>query len=162
MRVLGLATRVEKKRATVHAVVLDDGLDDTNRFDLDEVCVVEEFDIPVDEDELAAQLGDAGANIAGRSGSLSPDRVIIRRADRPARPSNMEGPRVRLLVDGALTASAQRVVPDTVLRAGKECGAAYGVSKDELDEIAGSIVAARRKEAAAAALSGLAEGRLPD
>lgn len=159
MKALGISTRIDKKRATVHAVLLDDGAGDDAPFDVASVRVIDEFDIPVDEDNLATQLGDAGETIAGRVRSLQPDRIVVRRADRPMKPSNMEGPRTRLLVDGALTASAQRVVADTALRSGKDCASAYGVSKDELDALAATVATARRKEATAAALSGIAEGR---
>lgn len=119
----------------------------------------ESFEIKADQINLAVQLGDAATGVSGRLRSLRPDVVVVRRADRPVRPSNQEGPRLRLLMEGAITAVAHQVIANTRLRNGRDCGAAYGVPKDVLDAEAAALHGGRFKEATAAALSGMAEGR---
>jgi hypothetical protein len=157
MRALGIATRVADKTATISVVVLDSG--PSTVFDLALVSVQEQFEVMVDEGERALQLGELAARIEGRVRSIAPDRIVVRRADVPARAANTEGPRFRLLLEGAVTSAAQRVVSDTIIRNGKSCAAAYAknTTKDDLDHLAESIVRLKKHaEAAAAALSALA------
>lgn len=161
MRAMGLAVSVDGKRTTVAAVVLDDHSPQADNFDVLGVTVEASFEVKADQADLAVQLGEAAKSIRGRLRSLRPDLVVIRRADRPMKPSNQEGPRLRLLMDGAITAAAQEVIPNTVIRNGKECGAAYGSSKDGLDAQAATLHGGKFKDATAAALSGLAESRRP-
>jgi len=161
MRAMGLAVSVNGKRTTVAAVVLDDHSPQTDFFEVLTVTLESSFEVKADEADLAVQLGDAAKTISGRLRSLRPEVVVIRRADRPMKPSNQEGPRLRLLMDGAITAAAHQVISDTVIRNGKECGAVYGSSKDGLDAEAATLHGGKFKDATAAALSGLAENRRP-
>jgi hypothetical protein len=157
---MGLAVSVNGKRTTVAVVVLDDHAQPAERLALQSVTVEETFKITADQIDLAVQLGDAARNLSGRLRSLRPDVVVVRRADQPTRPSNKEGPRLRLLMDGALTAAAQEVVSNTVIRNGKDCGAAYGSSKGGLDADAEGLYGGQYTEATAAALSGLVANRV--
>lgn len=156
---MGLAVSVNGNRTTVAAVLLNDDASPGDPFDQSRITVEDSFEIKADQLNRAVQLGDAAANVSGRLRSLQPDVVVVRRADRPVKPSNQEGPRLRLLMEGAITAAAHQVIADTRLRNGKDCGAAYRVSKDVLDAEASALHGGKFKEATAAALSGIAEGR---
>lgn len=150
---------VSGSRTTVAAVVLDDHSSPGDDFDVRAATVEESFEVKGDQSNLAVQLGDAAKTISGRLRSLQPDVAVVRRADRPMKPSNMEGPRLRLLMDGAITAAAHQVVPNTIIRNGKDCAAAFGSSKDGLDAEAKGLHGGKFTEATAAALSGLAGNR---
>lgn len=156
---MGLAVSVNGNRATVAAVLLNDGAPPGDPFDRSNITVEDSFEIKADQMDRAVQLGDAAKNISGRLRSLQPDVVVVRRADRPLKPSNQEGPRLRLLMEGAITAAAHEVIANTRIRNGKDCGAAYQATKDLLDREASVVHGGKFKEATAAALSGLAEGR---
>lgn len=97
------------------------------------------------------------------------DRAVVRRADKPPRPSNADGPRLRLLAEGAVLAAVRGVVPDTRAGAGLDLGRWYGSDKAGVDAAGnaavaaasvGATVAARRQYgyAAAGALAGHAVG----
>ncbi|MHB1775721.1 MAG: hypothetical protein ACYCU7_07020 [Acidimicrobiales bacterium] len=116
---------------------------------------------PGDDAELAVQLHDAAEAVKSRLQGLEVDRVVVRRADRPPRPSNQEGPRLRLLTEGAVTAAARNVVVDTRIGTGKDTGSWHGTSKATVDAAAAAVLASSGLpdsylEAAAAALAGLA------
>jgi hypothetical protein len=158
LRTLGIATRVSDKTAKVSLVVLQGGCGAS--FDILGVAVEAEFDLKVDEADLAQQLGTVAEHVRGEVRSIAPDRVVIRRADMPQRASNAEGPRFRLLLEGAITSAAQSQVGDTVLRGGKSCAAVFArnTTRDQLDAHGASLgVQKKNIEAAAAALSALAE-----
>lgn len=162
MKILGIAVAM-KVRPIVSLVVLtvlegwgpdSDGVDAVTVQDMSE--------IPLEERPLAAQLGEAAKSTRGRVQSLKPDAVVVRRADVSSRPSNRAAPRTRLLVEGAVVAAAYAEVLTTELLTGKECGRAYGTDKASIDALAAELVATKYKEAAAAALAGLAQAsRMP-
>jgi hypothetical protein len=155
MRALGLAVSVTLKRTTVAAVVLDRA-DEEDAPNLAAPVLVDSFEIKSDQSDLATQIFDAAEGVRGRLRSLAPDVVVVRRADRSRQATNQESPRVRLLVEGAITAASRQVVLDTVIRTGKDCASAYGTSKDVLDADASKILGGKYANATAAALSGLA------
>lgn len=129
----------------------------TDLDELSDVTVQTEFEIPLEDRELAAQLGEAAKNVRGRVRSLGPDSIVVRRADVSSHPSNREAPRTRLLIEGAVVAAAYAEVLATDLLSGKECGTTFGTNKASLDTLAGNVVSTKKyKEAAAAALAGLA------
>lgn len=136
----------------MRVVVLDDHA--TVPLDLSVVEVVDVFEIKSDQPDLATVLGEASKALAGRVRSISPDRVVVRRAETPAKPSNTEGPRKRLLVEGSVVGAAYQVLHDVVIRSGRDCGTAYGKKKGDMDADARSLVESRYVEAASAALSG--------
>lgn len=155
MRVLGLAIAVTNKRSTMRVVLLDDHCDRSDEPKLESITVEASFEIKSDQVELGVQLGEMAESISGRVRSLKPDLVVVRRADRPMKPSNKEGPRIRLLVEGAIAGAAYQVVHATVIRSGKDCGAAYGKDKAGLDADSAALLGNKYLEATAAALSGL-------
>ncbi|MGH3724610.1 MAG: hypothetical protein ACRDUS_10870 [Mycobacterium sp.] len=141
------------------AVVLDDHARPEDEFDEQALTVEDAFEVKEAEEDLAVRLGELSKKVRGRARSIAPNGVVVRRADRPQRPSNLEGPRLRLLAEGAITAAAHEVVSNTVIRSGKECGDKFGSSKGGLAQAAETILGGKYSDATAAALSGLVRNR---
>lgn len=156
---MGLAVSVSGKKVTVAAVILDDHARPEDGFDRQALTAEDPFEVKEAEEDLAVRLGELSKKIRGRVRSIAPDGVVVRRADRPRQASNLEGPRLRLLAEGAVTAAAHEVVTNTVIRSGKDCGDKFGTSKDELDREAEAILGGKYSDATAAALSGLVGNR---
>ncbi|WP_094361236.1 hypothetical protein [Mycobacterium marinum] len=150
---------ISGKKITVAVVILDDHAKPEDGFDRQALSVEDSFEVKEAVDDVAVRLGELAKKVRGRVRSTAPDGIVVRRADRPQRPSNQEGPRLRLLAEGAVTAAAHEVVRNTVIRSGKDCGAAFGTSKDGLDKEAETILSGKYAEATAAALSGLVGNR---
>jgi hypothetical protein len=117
-------------------------------------------DFTADDTDLATQLHDMGEAVRSRLAGVAVDRVVVRRADRPPVPSNLEGPRLRLLTEGAVASAARSVVVTTRLGTGKDTGAWFGADKEGVDSAASGLLAAAGKptsylEAVAAALAAL-------
>lgn len=155
MRTLGIA--VTMKATPVLSFVLLDNQTATDSSA--EVAVEVQFEVPLEDRALAEQLGEAAKTVRGRVRSLAPDAVGVRRADWSNRASNRDGPRKRLLVEGAVTSAAYGEVMDTILLTGKECGLAHGSDKATVDAEAASLVQGKYKEAAAVALARLCQKR---
>jgi hypothetical protein len=119
-------------------------------------------DFSSDDAALPMQLHEAAGALRSRLKGLAVDRVVVRRADySPA--SNKEGPKLRLLMEGALTSAAFSVVPDTRIGTGKDAGAWFGSNKAGVEAEAEQMLSAasrerRYAEATSAALAGLALG----
>lgn len=121
-------------------------------------AVVELFALTTSETDLVAQIHDLAQNFGNRLAGLDVTRVVIRRADTPPRPSNTEGPRTRLLAEGALTTTARGRVTDTRLLNGRDLAARAGGgrTKATIDAEAAALVDVGAYEGAvAAALSAL-------
>jgi hypothetical protein len=137
-----------KQRPTAHVVVLEGGWGSPS--------VVEAFDLTSAEEDKPTQLTRLAAGLRSRAKGLRPDRVIIRRADYFRVASSAEGPRMRLLAEGALTAAAKEVVDDVLLLTGKDTAAlSPAASKADLEQHADAVLPDLYVEAAAAALAGL-------
>jgi hypothetical protein len=118
-------------------------------------------DFPGDNVPLPEQLHDGAEALRSRISSLAVERVVIRRADFSQGAGNREGTKLRLLLEGALTSAARSVVIDTRIGTGKDTGAWFGSNKAGVDQAATSLLAAaglpaRYRDAASAALAGLA------
>lgn len=161
MRTLGLAVDLPSRgRRAVRAVLLADQLPPGVAPSLADVQVELEFELPTVVGSIVEQVAELSKAVSGRLQSLRPDVVVLRRADQSKVTSNGDGPRMRLLVEGAVLAAARLENERTVLRNGKECGSAYGGGKDVVDADAATLVSkAALIEAAAAALSGLVADR---
>lgn len=153
MRVAGIAVEMPTpKRPTTRIVVVEDAAGATS------VTAFETF--PSRSVPVATQLHEAAEAVRSRLTGLAIDRVVVRRADRPPKASNMDGPRLRLLTEGAVTSAARSVVVETRIGTGKETGAWFGSSKQNLDQAARGFLGSadvdlRFSEAAGAALAGL-------
>ena len=109
------------------------------------------------QDDLATQLHDIAAANGSKIASLCPDRVIVRRADRASIPSQREGPKTRLMAEGALAADARERVSDVRLLSGRDVGrASPPATKEALEAHAESTLPGCHVAAAAAAVGGLA------
>lgn len=162
MLALGLSVDFPKTmRPVVHAVLLSDPYNATPIPTLADITVAAEFDLTSAEEDWAKLASDYFQATSGRISTLRPAAVIIRRADMPKRPNNYDGPRLRLVIEGALAAAAYQHVTNTRLRTGVACANAYNKSdKSTLDAHGkGLVQKATRFEAAGAALSGLIDSR---
>lgn len=137
--------------------------------------VIDAFELTSAVEPIAQQLLTLHRSVETRLRGWAPiDRVVVRRADLSPRASNSDGPRLRLLAEGAIISAATAVVPDTQFARGVELGrwhgggkAAVGVEGEGLvsDAIARSVLTGnslqrgRYGEAAAAALAGIAQLR---
>lgn len=83
------------------------------------VQFVSSFVLTSTASDLATQLRDLSAGLRSGLAGAGVERVVVRRADTP-RGSNQEGPRLRLLAEGALAAAAKELVDDVVLLKAKE------------------------------------------
>lgn len=140
------------KRPTARIVIVDDASGTVA------IAAAEAF--PSRDRPLATQLHDAAEAIRSRLKGLAVERVVVRRADRPPHASNTEGPRIRLLTEGAIVSAARSVVVETHLGTGKETGAWFGSNKAGVDRAAGLLVGNSSvdpsfTEATSAALAGL-------
>ena len=148
-------------RPVVRAVLLSDQLGVGDVPTMAGVSLVNEFELTTTETEWARICGQYHRDVDARVSSLRPDIVIVRRADFHRDRGNSDGPRLRLVVEGAVTAASTAHVANTHLRPGASCGEKYGSSKDVMDADGKSLVSkAVYKEAAGAALSGLVANRV--
>jgi hypothetical protein len=137
-----------KSRPAARVVVLDGAWGSATE--------IQRFDLTSSTDDLATILHDLGSGLRSHLSGLGADRVVIRRADLPAVASKREGPRVRLLAEGALAGAARDEINDVLVLPGKDLGGRTPAgSKAGLDAEAALLVQASHVEAAAAALSGL-------
>lgn len=154
MRVVGIAVKVETEgRPTARGILIEDN--GTGPM------IVDTFELPGDDVDFARQLFDLTQATRSRLSALSPDRVLVCRADFPPAGSRKEGPRLRLLAEGAITAAARELVPATFLATGHDIGAWDGSGKDAVKTRAKSVVQSDGKplkwlEATVAALGALA------
>ena len=154
MRVAGIAVAMPRPaRPVTRLAVLDDATGDP--------VVVASESFPSDNVPLPEQLHDMGESIRSRLIGLGVDRVVVRRADRSPIPGNRDGPRLRLLAEGAVTAAARAVVTDTRIETGRATALLYGASKADHERAAADLIAEsdlgrEMAQAVAAALAGLA------
>lgn len=149
VRVMGIAVHIPSKGRPAADVVVLDGVWAAHTH-------VTTFKLTSTHDDLPTVLQDLAAGLASHLSGLQVDRVVIRRADKPTRPSNYEGPRTRLLAEGAMTACAKAAIDDVMLADGKTLGGRCPAgSKASLQAEVAAHLAGEPVDAAAAALSGL-------
>lgn len=149
MRSIGVCVRLTtKKRPTANVVVLEGTYVAP--------AVVETFELTSREGPVPIQLADLHNNLRSRLSGLKPDRVLVRRADHPFKPSNQEGPRLRLLAEGALVSAACAESDDVTLANGKDLATRAGAKdKATLDAAGAALASGHEANACAAALAGL-------
>jgi hypothetical protein len=154
MRVAGIAVKMPSGgRPSVRIIVADDASGSSVISDAQEITS--------DHADLPEQLHDAAESVRSRLKALNVERVVVRRADRPTTPSNQDGPRYRLIMEGAVTSAARSEVIDTRIGTGKDTGAWYGGKKATVDIEAERLLAAaslsptKYLEATSAALAAL-------
>lgn len=135
MVVVGVCVRVETEgRPTARAVLLDDSSGTP--------VLVETFEFSGDDVEYAQQLLDLSKSVATTIKGAGPDRVVIRRADFTPAASRKEAPKLRLLAEGAICASAREQIPDTHLGTGADIGSWDGRGKDAVEADAKALAKA--------------------
>lgn len=153
MRVAGIAVGMPvTNRPAARLVVLDDAGGSPS------IQVHEDY--PSANAPIADQLHTQAKSVHSRLTGLEVDRVVVRRADPPPRATNKDGPRRRLLAEGAVTSAARSVVVDTRIGTGKQTGEWFGSTKGAVDKEAKRLLDAaglseRYLEATSAALAGL-------
>lgn len=91
------------------------------------------FELTFGADDTPTTLSDLYKAVVSRLKSHDVSRVLVRRADPPAKAAGLkQGTVTRLLVEGAVVAAARSEVRDTLLLTGRETAARLGFSKDEL------------------------------
>lgn len=155
MRVVGIAVEATRQRPTARLAVVDDASG--------EPVIEATVDLPGDDVDAPTLLHDAAEALRSRLAALSVDRVVIRRADFHRSAGKSDGPKFRLLMEGALASASKSEVPDSRIGTGQETAEWAGSSKQELESEAAALVSASGKhtrfaDAVAAALSGLALG----
>lgn len=156
MRAAGFAVSIPTpQRPVARLVVLD------NASGSPALIAAEEF--PSEDVEIAEQLFGVARSVESRLIGLGATRVIVRRADVPTQASKKDGPRLRLLFEGAVVSAARSAVVDTRLGMAKDVAHWHGSLKADLDADAAALLVAigahaKYAEAASAALAGLALG----
>src|SRR5438128_2146891 len=134
MRAVGIAVSIRSARPICYLAVL------TNATGVP--AIEDAVEIPGDAADTATQLHDMAEAVRSRLTGLTTDRVVIRRADHTPIASNRDGPRIRLLTEGAVLSAARGVVVDTRIGTGKHTGAWYGSNKAGVDAAAEALLAA--------------------
>jgi hypothetical protein len=154
VRVAGIAVDIPSRgRPTARFVALDDASGSP--------VLLESDSFTGDDVDIPMQLHETAKAVRSRLKAIGVDRVVIRRADRSPRASNTDGPRLRLLMEGAVVSSARSTVVSTFLGTGKDTGSWFGSNKEGVDAAAQVIVdahglAPQFLEAVSAGLAGLA------
>lgn len=151
MKVLGIAVRVNKWQSKVSLVLLEGvgGDDETT------ATMVEQLPVTENHEEWARHVGNVATAVRGHAKSMSPDVVVVRRADQSRQTRNSDGPKLRLMIEGGIVAACLEATSDVRVLNGQEGGKARDTTKEDLDTRAGSLVAKAHTEAAAAALAAL-------
>jgi hypothetical protein len=161
VRALGLTVEMKTPgRPVVHAVLLEDSVAASQPITLGDVNLDREFDLTTAEKDWARICSQYAQDVSGRVSSLALDVVVVRRADFHRNSRSGDGPKLRLVIEGAITAAAMGHLANTHLQTGAACAGEYPEEKDAMDAAGRGLVSRPdRAEAAAAALSGLFSGR---
>lgn len=157
MLALGLAVAFPSAgRPVVRAVLLDSPHSAGTPIDRAAIVVRDEFDLTTATHDWAEICAQFHRDVSARVSTLMPERVVVRLADFHRSRGQASGPRLRLAIEGSVTAAAMHHVVRTAMLSGVDCANRYGTTKDVLDSHAGSLGAgSNRTEAAAAALAAL-------
>jgi len=133
MRLVGIAVKMETEgRPTARGILTETGAVPP--------AIVDQFELSGDDVDFTRQLFELSQSTKSRLTALHPDRVVVCRADFPPQQSRTEGPKLRLLAEGAIAAAAREVVPETFLTTGKEIGEWDHSSKDQVKVKAKAMV----------------------
>jgi hypothetical protein len=146
MRVVGVSVYLRTKgRPAARAAVLDGSWSAP--------VVHQKFELTSVHTDLATALADLSQSFDSHLSGLAADQVVIRRADFQKAAGATEGPKVRLMVEGALAAVAKRQVDVVSVQTGKDLGVQSPMGKKAaLDSRAAEISDSDFAQAVAAAL----------
>jgi hypothetical protein len=149
MRVVGVCVHMSTKGRPAAHIVDADG-------SWGAVTDTQSFELTSNKQDLATILYELASGLRSHLAGVRADRVVIRRADYFKISSRHEGPRLRLLAEGALAGAARGEVEDVLVLTGKELAdRSRATSKDNLEAEAARQMPGCPREAATAALSGL-------
>jgi hypothetical protein len=135
--VVGIAVKLETEgRPTARGILIEPGSPSPT--------IIDSFALTGDDVDFPQQLVELSRATHSRMSALAPDRVLIARADfvpADAR-SRKEGPKLRLLAEGAIAAAARGVVTDTFIGTGQEIGQWDQTSKEQVKIKATAMVRA--------------------
>lgn len=113
------------------------------------------YELKTSASEIVAQIEDLCRKLSSELSSLKPDSAVIRVADAAPLANRKNGPRYRLMIEGALAyVCREHKLTPVVYHTGKECGDALSSNKAGAVSL-GRDIDPKRAEAAAAALCGL-------
>jgi hypothetical protein len=135
MRLVGIAVKLETEgRPTARGILIDSGFTPP--------VIGDSFALTGDDVDFPRQLFDLNQATRSRISALNPDRVVICCADFAQQASRSEGPKLRLLAEGAIAAAAREIVTETFLATGKEIGQWDHTNKDTVKANAKAMVQA--------------------
>lgn len=132
-RCIGVGVRIVGGRPRARVVVLDG----SRSAPVD----AEHFEATTQAADVVEQIHELAASISNRVLGLRPDRVMVQRADYFKIASNAEGPRTRLLAEGAIASAVRAKAPDTRCLVGRDVAIEAGVTKDALKAEAANVIA---------------------
>lgn len=152
MRALAIAVEMKQKDLRLRAVVVDDATG--------QPAIETSFERSGLGSDLAASLRDTAKAFGTKVKTLAPDVVVVRRADNSPRASRLDAPKIRLLMEGAVTAAACAECAKTFVVTGADLAGWTGLDKKVLDDrgktlATGAGLAQRYTEAAATAIAAL-------
>ena len=101
----------------------------------------EHFPVTTQAADVVSQIHELAASISNRVIGLKPERVMVQRADFFRMASNQDGPRIRLMPEGAIASAVRSKVPDTRCLVGRDVATEAGVNKDTLRAEAATVIA---------------------
>jgi hypothetical protein len=135
VRVVGIAVKLEAEgRPTARGILIEPGVPNP--------AIRDSFALTGDDVDFTRQLFELSQATRSRMSALKPDRVVICRADFPPAGSRKDGPKLRLLAEGAIAAAAREVVAETFLATGQDIGLWDSTSKDAVKAKAKAMVRA--------------------
>lgn len=153
MLALGVAAEMSKpRRPTVFLVLINATSSTVDLNDLSSLPTATHVFTSADED-FPSILNHVSVDVRGWLRDRSVEAATVRRADKRRQASNSDGPRYRLLTDGAVTAAVREMVEVTHLRTGTEIASAWGSSLTpaDMDSYGLQVVSDSAYAAAAAA-----------
>lgn len=141
--VLGIEVKPLKQKVRVLCAVVEGALMSPT--------LVDTFVLNSSSPTVAERAYDLATALATHLQGSNIDTVVIRRAEKPPKATNTDGPRERLIVEGALVAFARHKVPDTRLERGKSLAQSRGLTKGALDALGAAVSPDDHHVAAAAA-----------
>lgn len=143
-------------RPCVHLVAVDDSGGSP--------ALVLAVEVTSSDTDTATQLLDLARSLGTRLQGLAPvGRAVVRRADKGRTPRDTDGPKVRLMAEGAAAVALRQRVPTVDVGPGVQVGHWHGTDKATADAEGTALVTAAGNgrvfgPAAAAALAALALG----
>ena len=128
-----MQTRNKEKLPTAKVSVVRRGQDG-------KITAAENFRLVPRGSDLAEMLKDLGSSFANRVNGLAPGTVVVRRAEQPPRATKQEGPKRRLLAEGALVYAASTSGAAVVISSGSDLAKRSRTNKVAMDAAAESLV----------------------